>query len=339
MARDAAQVRTAIAMKNETEGAVGYEFRRLLRSALALLLLLAWGGIATATEALVVRNVNLRPDPSSSQPSIRLLRPPDHVELISPEPSGDFYHVRTAEDEEGWVWRRNVRILPEEGEGASPGTTAANVGSAISEGWDKPAPNHSSFSSDGKTCGAFGDAAGNQTNLRKNRTDIPSAYHDVTVAAIRDLPFPNVPKSRENWTAEQSAEIAKSEGVAVRVVGYLVAIKPQGGSGESTNCHWTKPAQTDWHIALVEHPGDGEADSVVVETTPRIRQNHGKWTVGRLDNWLDSDNPVRISGWLLFDPEHRNHLGKYRHTLWEIHPITKIEVMKEDQWISLDDIP
>ena len=55
-----------------------------------------------------------------------------------------------------------------------------------------------------------------------------------------------------------------------------------------------------------------------------------------LGDWLNSDKPVRISGWLLLDPEHRNHLGKYRSTLWEIHPITRIEVMKDGSWVDLD---
>ena len=36
---------------------------------------------------------------------------------------------------------------------------------------------------------------------------------------------------------------------------------------------------------------------------------------------------------------HRNHLGKYRSTLWEIHPITKIEVFKDNRWVDLDTLP
>ncbi len=123
-------------------------------------------------------------------------------------------------------------------------------------------------------------------------------------------------------------------------MGYFVAIKPQtGGSGESTNCHWTKGPQVDWHIALVKKPGQGEEDAVVVETTPRVRRSHPKWTIPRLDNWEHSDAPVRISGWLMIDPEHRNHLGTYRSTLWEVHPITKIEVFKDGQWVDLDKLP
>jgi hypothetical protein len=96
---------------------------------------------------------------------------------------------------------------------------------------------------------------------------------------------------------------------------------------------------TDWHIALVEHPGDGEATSIVVEPTPRIKKNHPKWTEAKLTPWLNSDQPARISGWLLFSPQHTNHLKKYRSTLWEIHPITKNEVWDNDtnKWRHLED--
>jgi len=32
--------------------------------------------------------------------------------------------------------------------------------------------------------------------------------------------------------------------------------------------------------------------------------------------WVDAAKPVRITGWTFLDPEHRNHLNKYRVTLW-----------------------
>ena len=84
---------------------------------------------------------------------------------------------------------------------------------------------------------------------------------------------------------------------------------------------------------------NGEATSIVLEPTPRIKKSHPKWTKKNLSTWLNEDLPVRISGWLLFDPQHANHLRKYRSTLWEIHPITKIEVWDNDKqtWASLDE--
>jgi hypothetical protein len=51
---------------------------------------------------------------------------------------------------------------------------------------------------------------------------------------------------------------------------------------------------------------------------------------------VDTNTQVRISGWLLFDLEHVNVVGKQRATAWEIHPITRIEVKQNGQWIDLD---
>ena len=150
--------------------------------------------------------------------------------------------------------------------------------------------------------------------------------------------MPVGPKNRSKWPDDLREDFEPFEGIPVRVVGFLVAVKPQSGSGEATNCRFTKAAETDWHMALVANAGDGEHDAVVVETTPRIRKNHPKWTKGRLAPWTDTVQPVRISGFLFFDTEHRNHLGKYRSTLWEVHPITKIEVFKNGSWVNLDNI-
>jgi len=38
---------------------------------------------------------------------------------------------------------------------------------------------------------------------------------------------------------------------------------------------------------------------------------------------------VRISGWLMLDPEHPDQLGKTRGTIWEIHPVMKLKVLPE----------
>jgi hypothetical protein len=214
------------------------------------------------------------------------------------------------------------------------------VASSVSPSWDKPEPGQTTFHGPDGDCGPTGDGGDTFTNARKNRNDEPAQYHDVTWKAVQGLPYPVAARSLANWSSQQLAEIQPYESVAVSVVGYLTAIKVEDrGTGETTNCHLTNPTEVDWHMPLVEHAGDPEASAVVVETTPRVRQMHAKWTPNALAAWVNSANPVRISGWTLLDPEHRAHLGKYRSTLWEIHPVTKIEVFHDGQWVNADDLP
>ena len=295
----------------------------------------------TTKQVLVVRNVNLRPAPTTASIRIRLLRPPDELRLREDTLTQGFYAVRTEDDEDGWVWARNVRAVADTVQPstplAAPPPSLSPAANAVADSWEKPAPNRTNFSSNGKRCGPGGDGGDVETNLRKNRTDVPGSYHDVAFEAIVSLPYPKAPKHRHDWSPAQLQEIARFEGVPVRTTGYLVALKPQtGGSGESTNCHWIGAADVDWHLALVGKVGQGEEESIVIETTPRVRRRHPGWTVAKLKPWVDVDAPLRISGWLMFDPEHRNHLGKYRKTLWEVHPITRIEVWQSGQWVDLE---
>ena len=51
---------------------------------------------------------------------------------------------------------------------------------------------------------------------------------------------------------------------------------------------------------------------------------------------MKKDQRVRISGWLMLDPEHPDQVGKTRGTIWEIHPIMQIEVNQNGQWTPLD---
>ena len=89
---------------------------------------------------------------------------------------------------------------------------------------------------------------------------------------------------------------------------------------------------------LTKQPSRPISESVVVETTPRVRKDH-PWNRTTLLTWVDSTNPVRISGWLMLDPDHANMVGSARGTIWEIHPITKIEVWKSGAWVDLETLP
>jgi hypothetical protein len=320
--------------------------KTLLRSLLALVFACLIAGSAIAAEVIIKNRATLRSDPSTQRAPIATLHPDEHLDLIEPAPTAGYYHVRSEEGEEGWVYARNVEIVtdtpptpqPPPTPPTSPGQpTAASVASSIPPTWDKPNPPTTTFDGPDGHCGPTGDGGDAATNGRKNRTDVPAVYHAATWKAVQTMPYPVAGKSLADWTPEQLAQIEPYQGVAVSVVGYLAALKPQDhGSGESTNCHFTNSEEVDWHMALVEKANDPESTSIVVETTPRVRKLHPTWTPHALAPWLNSTSPIRISGWTLLDPEHRAHLGKYRSTLWEVHPITKIEVFRDGQWADLD---
>jgi hypothetical protein len=309
---------------------------------LALLFFFAVLGVAQTQNAVAKRNTYLREGPSSSDKMIILLKTGDELELIDPEQTENYYHVRTLDGEEGFAYSKNVTVkeAPEKlrTELAAPSGKPAEE---ISSTWEKPAPKKTTLQGQGGTCPWNGDNSDPGTFVNKNRADTAEQdgiqYHDVTWRAIAQLKYPVAKPLRKNWTTEQIAEIAPFEGTALRTTGYLVAFKPQsGGSGEGTNCHLSAASDTDTHMALVEGVGDAEKTSVVIEFTPRFLRLHPNWKRSVLSPWLNSDSPVRISGWLMTDPDHRNHLNRFRSTLWEIHPITKIEVWKENQWVDLD---
>jgi hypothetical protein len=211
----------------------------------------------------------------------------------------------------------------------------ASPASELLESWAKPIPNKSRLGS----CGWFGsEGADKETNRRKNRTDLPTQYHSVEFSALTDLDWPrDASTRRDRWSSDQLAVIAPYEGEALTVTGFIVALRPQAKNSEATNCGESGEDNTDWHIALVGEFGDKEPEAVVVETTPRIKRKHPNWTPDRLKPFVGRPDSVRISGYLLFDPVHKGHLGKYRKTLWEIHPIHRIEVWQAGRWNDLDD--
>ncbi|HEX7973110.1 MAG TPA: hypothetical protein VF498_01770 [Anaerolineales bacterium] len=198
---------------------------------------------------------------------------------------------------------------------------------------DKPQPKEITF----QGCPPEGDGGDPVLNKNKNRVD-EASYYPVTFDAVFQLTWPKAVerKDHDKWSAADAAAIAKYEGIPVAVEGYLAGVKQSGP--ESTNCHGAEPQFNDWHIWLTKTAGEDRTQSIVVETTPRVRANHPAWTLPAAEQLVKNQTHVRISGWTMFDPEHPDQIGKTRGTIWEIHPIMKIEVEKNGNWVSLDDL-
>src|SRR5256884_3831133 len=98
--------------------------------------LLLWTTAASGQTVTVIHNVNLRPDPSTEYPALRLLtlsEPP--LTLLDAIPQSGYYHVRTSAGEDGYVWGREVRVSAAPGAPTPPVATGAAVPGSASMGW------------------------------------------------------------------------------------------------------------------------------------------------------------------------------------------------------------
>ncbi len=297
-----------------------------------LLLLAVLAAAASAETVIVKRQVVLRSQPLTSGRRIMSLSPGETLDLVSLAVRNGFRHVVTKDGQKGWVWSNNVQVQ-DEGDSSEAGTTGSGL-TTSSDVVNKLLAAHSDavgqpLIENGSTvCGPTGDTNDPHKkilNTNKNRTDIPpdNQYVAIDWASLRDLP------------SDHSDDLP---GAAVTVQGFLVhRVKQESdGSGESTNCHLLNPDEVDWHIYLSDTAGlDDISQTVIVETTPRTRPLH-KWKKSDLDAVVNKNVPVRIGGWLLYDFEHVNAIGTQRASVWEVHPITKIEIQRNGQWVDLD---
>jgi hypothetical protein len=73
-------------------------------------IVLLWAVSVSAQIAQVTHNVNLRTAPSTADPAITTLKPPTQLNLVEPDATDGYFHVRTVDGQEGWVWVRNVHV-------------------------------------------------------------------------------------------------------------------------------------------------------------------------------------------------------------------------------------
>jgi uncharacterized protein YraI len=86
-----------------------------MKSALSLglicfVLLAALSNSAFAQRATVNRTMNLRRDPSTSSPILARLATGSRLTLVDATTDGGFYHVRTEDDQVGWIWSKFVTV-------------------------------------------------------------------------------------------------------------------------------------------------------------------------------------------------------------------------------------
>lgn len=186
-------------------------------------------------------------------------------------------------------------------------------------------------------CAQIGEGGDPWQNALKNRDKVPANLQPVTltIQQILDdkpaLALAAGKRYRQNWSHDARAQIADQENTLVTVEGCVLAAKDQ--APEDCNCK--SPTAVDTHVWLGAHAGDPLSNSVVVEVSPRMKVQHPNWN-GRSLSSNVSLTHYRITGWRMWDEEHKSNIGKTRGTLWEIHPITRIEIQGSDgSWHDL----
>ena len=106
---------------------------------------------------------------------------------------------------------------------------------------------------------------------------------------------------------------------------------------EATNCY--NPCGRDIHIVISNRKEAAKNEQVVVEVTPKLRN----WAETQGMDWSEQTLQAQLvghwcefEGWLYLDAGHTeeaentapNNPENWRATAWEIHPITKITVIK-----------
>jgi hypothetical protein len=190
------------------------------------------------------------------------------------------------------------------------------------------APKPEPFSPPFAGCPGEGSNPDKPLNRRKNRFDESPSYLPLSLALVAKLPWPAWIgwRPRDIWTRSERIEVGRFEGAAVSVEGYLVDLRVE--IPEATNCYSTNEDLRDIHLWLADAPDRSIADAVVIEITPRYRALRSRWHPDTLRALVDSRTRVRVSGWLMLDELHPELVHIRRVTLWEVHPVTRLEAQQ-----------
>ena len=157
----------------------------------------------------------------------------------------------------------------------------------------------------------------------KNRTALPQAADFDARVTLDALLQSGDDTSR--WSTDRAA----------RVQGQVIDVAY--ARPEATNCY--SPCRRDIHILIAKVKQAAKNEQVVVEVTPNLRDWAARqgidWSAETLHSQLVG-HWCEFEGWLYFDVGHAEEAENtaprnpqnWRATAWEVHPITKISVIR-----------
>jgi hypothetical protein len=203
-------------------------------------------------------------------------------------------------------------------------------------------------------CGIKGEgtkkntAANELQNMAKNNFCATGTVRDVTVKSLVSLnrkvkdagitygTYLNVPADRDGLQS-------LGEGTRARFIGYINHVKYANEStGEGVNCKALRAENNDIHMELtIKKNETNKCKRISAEISPHFRPD--AWNVPKLREVQELGMKIRITGQLFFDASHTScadasNGGGYRASSWEIHPVYRIEVYLDGEWVDLHDI-
>jgi hypothetical protein len=121
--------------------------------------------------------------------------------------------------------------------------------------------------------------------------------------------------------------VAPRERKFVMIEGFMASSKDE--HEESCNCGGRIGVDTHTWIVPTRN-GDQATESVVAEVSPRMKQVHRNWNHDGFESLREHQYQVRITGWVMWDQEHKSEVGHTRGTIWEVHPINSIRYHDSD---------
>ena len=157
----------------------------------------------------------------------------------------------------------------------------------------------------------------------KSRTALPQFADFDSRVTLNTLLQPGDDSNR--WSTDRAA----------RIQGAVIDVEHAGP--EATNCF--SPCRRDIHILIATRKGAAKNEHVVLEVTPKLRD----WATEQGIDWSEKTLQAQLvghwcefEGWLYFDVGHAEEAentapgnpNNWRATAWEIHPITRITVIR-----------
>jgi len=159
-----------------------------------------------------------------------------------------------------------------------------------------------------------------QLNIAKNKTVAVSSTKTPTALSLASM-ITNTKEDDKDWF---------TTGDYIVTEGFLINAIEEGG--ESCNCEAADATlkNGDVHMYLGLTKNAKPKNCIIIEITPAFKKKHPDY-----EKFLVLKKKIRVTGFLLYDYIHRKdalmtctNCGKiWRNNSWEIHPITKIEIL------------